>query len=193
MKRIIDAVYPYFERTIFGTLIFIMMAVILLATAKYAYDIYLSILSYFHPDTSINYLQRVMHEVFGGFLIIVLGVELIGSIRTYFQDHLIKTDVVFQVAIIAVSRHVIQMDFDKANPLTLLGLGFLALTLTVGYFVYRRIGPKPVNPEAAHRGGEVCIASGFFAATGGFLGYVAATGPPFPRARSRPKRAGTRC
>jgi len=155
MKRIIDAVYPYFERTIFGTLIFIMMAVILLATAKYAYDIYLSILSYFHPDTSINYLQRMMHEVFGGFLIIVLGVELIGSIRTYFQDHLIKTDVVFQVAIIAVSRHVIQMDFDKANPLTLLGLGFLALTLTVGYFVYRRIGPKPANPEAAHRGGEV--------------------------------------
>ena len=154
MKKIIDAVYPYFERTIFGTLIFIMMAVILLATVKYAYDIYLSIQSYFHPDTSINYLQRVMHEVFGGFLIIVLGVELIGSIRTYFQDHLIKTDVVFQVAIIAVSRHVIQMDFDKANPLTLLGLGFLALTLTTGYFVYRRTGAKPLQPEAARTGEE---------------------------------------
>ena len=154
MKRIIDAVYPYFERTIFGALIFIMMAVILLATAKYAYDIYLSIQSYFHPDTSINYLQRVMHEVFGGFLIIVLGVELIGSIRTYFQDHLIKTDVVFQVAIIAVSRHVIQMDFDKANPLTLLGLGFLALSLTVGYFVYRRTGAKPLKPEAARSSGD---------------------------------------
>lgn len=143
MKRIIDAVYPYFERTIFGTLIFIMMGVILLATAKYAYDIYLSIRSYFHPDASINYLQRVMHEVFGGFLIIVLGVELIGSIRTYFQDHVIKTDVVFQVAIIAVSRHVIQMDFDKANPLTLLGLGFLAIALTAGYSIYRRIELKP--------------------------------------------------
>ncbi|AWM32742.1 phosphate-starvation-inducible PsiE family protein [Hymenobacter nivis] len=142
MKRIIDAVYPYFERTIFGTLIFIMMGVILLATAKYAYDIYLSIRSYFHPDASIDYLQRVMHEVFGGFLIIVLGVELIGSIRTYFQDHVIKTDVVFQVAIIAVSRHVIQMDFDKANPLTLLGLGFLAIALTAGYSIYRRIELK---------------------------------------------------
>lgn len=151
MKKIIDAVYPYFERTIFGSLIFIMMAVILLATAKYAYDIYLSVLGYFHPDTSIDYLQRMMHEVFGGFLIIVLGVELIGSIRTYFQDHLIKTDVVFQVAIIAVSRHVIQMDFDKANPLTLLGLGFLAITLTVGYFVYRRISLKPANQEGARR------------------------------------------
>lgn len=146
MKRIIDAVYPYFERTIFGTLIFIMMAVILLATAKYAYDIYLSVMGYFHPDASIDYLQRVMHEVFGGFLIIVLGVELIGSIRTYFQDHTIKTDVVFQVAIIAVSRHVIQMDFDKANPITLLGLGFLAITLTSGYFMYRRIDLKTEKP-----------------------------------------------
>ena len=149
MKRIIDTVYPYFERTIFGTLIFIMMVVILLATARYAYDIYLSINSYFHPDASINYLQRVMHEVFGGFLIIVLGVELIGSIRTYFQDHTIKTDVVFQVAIIAVSRHVIQMDFDKANPITLLGLGFLAISLTSGYFVYRRIDLKPLKSSIA--------------------------------------------
>ena len=34
---------------------------------------------------------------------------------------------------------------------TLLGLGFLAITLTVGYFVYRRISPKSVNQEAARR------------------------------------------
>jgi len=41
-----------------------------------------------------------------------------------------------------VSRHVIQMDFDKANPLTLLGLGFLAIALTAGYSIYRRIELK---------------------------------------------------
>ena len=41
------------------------------------------------------------------------------------------------VAVIAVSRHIIQLDFEHADGFVLIGIGALVISLTAGYFLVR--------------------------------------------------------
>jgi len=77
-------------------------------------------------------------EVFGFFLMVLIGLELLESIKIYIQKHRVHAEVVFLVAIIAVSRKVIILDYSKTAPETLWGISSIILALGIGYFLVRR-------------------------------------------------------
>jgi uncharacterized membrane protein (DUF373 family) len=84
---------------------------------------------------SIETLLPLMQRSFAGVLTVVLGLELLETLRAYFRDHHVKLEVILIVAIIAVGRHVIQVDFEHAPAATLLGLAGVIIALTAGYFL----------------------------------------------------------
>ena len=45
---------------------------------------------------------------------------------------------VLTVALIAVARHVIDMDLNTAEPLNLVGTGVVVITLSLGYFYFKK-------------------------------------------------------
>jgi uncharacterized membrane protein (DUF373 family) len=95
-----------------------------------------------------DFLQRMdlLRHVFGAFMLILIGIELIKTIVMYLDDHELHVEVVFTVSMIAVARHAIELDIAHAQPLTLLGTSALILALTAGYFLYRRasaLSPLP--------------------------------------------------
>ncbi len=77
-------------------------------------------------------------ELFGLFLNVLIGLELLESTKIYLQENRMHADVVLLVAIIAVSRKVITLDYAKSRPDTLFGISAVILALTIGYFVLRR-------------------------------------------------------
>jgi uncharacterized membrane protein (DUF373 family) len=79
-----------------------------------------------------------MQQSFAGVLIVVLGLELLETLKTYFAEHHVRLEVILVVAIIAVGRHVIQIDFEHTPGTVLLGLSSVILALTVGYFLIKR-------------------------------------------------------
>lgn len=78
-------------------------------------------------------------RIFGFFLLILIGLELVSSIKNYLADHTVHVEVVMVVALIAVSRKIIVIDYDKTAPMTLVGMAALIIALTGGYFLLKRV------------------------------------------------------
>jgi uncharacterized membrane protein (DUF373 family) len=94
-----------------------------------------------------------MQKVFAGALIVLLGLELAETLRTYFAKHEIRVEVILIMAIVAIGRHMIQLDFDHVPASEIFGLSALMASLTGGYFFVKRAqgpwqtGLSPVSPE----------------------------------------------
>lgn len=90
-------------------------------------------------------LHTVMQRAFGGVLVVVLGLELIETLKVYFHEHQVRVEVIMIVGLIAVGRHVIQVDYENVEASQLIGLGALIVSLALGYFLVGR-SSKPGTP-----------------------------------------------
>jgi uncharacterized membrane protein (DUF373 family) len=88
--------------------------------------------------TDARSLQSVVHAAFGGVLSVLLGLELIETVRHYRAEHHVRLEIIFVVAMIAVGRHIIQLDYHDVTPLSLFATTALILGLVVGYTFLRR-------------------------------------------------------
>src|SRR5881392_4157934 len=68
-----------------------------------------------------RFTMPLLHDVFTGFLMILIGLELIKTIVMYLDDQVMHVEVVMSVAMIAIARHVIDMDLKSVEPLSLVG------------------------------------------------------------------------
>jgi uncharacterized membrane protein (DUF373 family) len=75
---------------------------------------------------------------FAAVLLLMLGLELLDSLRTYFTEHRVRLEMILIVAMIALCRHVILLDVEHLDAMQLLGISALALALTTGYFLVKR-------------------------------------------------------
>jgi uncharacterized membrane protein (DUF373 family) len=82
--------------------------------------------------------QMRLQNAFGGVLLVLLGLELLETVRTYFTEHRIRLEVIMIVAMIAVSRHIITIDFEHADGLWLVGVSALVIALGAAYYLVRR-------------------------------------------------------
>jgi len=123
-----------FEKIVIWSLIVLMSVIILLATVDLAYALVQDILSTPIMLLAVNELL----EIFGFFLLVLIGLELLETIKTYITEHLIRVEIVFMVALIAVARKVIILDISAQPTLTLVGIGIILLALSLGYFLIRR-------------------------------------------------------
>ena len=83
-------------------------------------------------------LQRTGQSAFGGVLLILLGLELLESLRTYFTEHKVRLELILVAATIAVGRHVILIDLEHAGGMQLIGVAALVLALTTGCYLTKR-------------------------------------------------------
>jgi uncharacterized membrane protein (DUF373 family) len=119
-----------FERLIAWILAVLLISVILLATVDLAVNI-VKALVFVAPRFLIGVDQLL--DIFGMFLIVVLGLELLETVRAYLQDDLIHVEVVLIVAIIALARKVIILELKDPTPLTLFGVAALIISLGASY------------------------------------------------------------
>ncbi len=80
----------------------------------------------------------VVPRSISGVLTVVLGLEVLETLKAYFRDHHVRLEVILVVAIIAAGRHLVQVDFEHASAPGLLGLSAVILTLTLGYFLVKQ-------------------------------------------------------
>ena len=69
---------------------------------------------------------------------ILIGLELIETIKVYLTQDTIHVEIIFLVAIIAITRKVIILDFKELTSLTLIGIAAVILSLSVGYYVLKK-------------------------------------------------------
>jgi uncharacterized membrane protein (DUF373 family) len=87
---------------------------------------------------SVAEMQSAIQRVFAGVLLLLLGLELLETLKTYFSDYHVRTEVILIVAMIAVGRHIVQIDFEHMAPGALAGVAVLILALSISYFLVRK-------------------------------------------------------
>jgi uncharacterized membrane protein (DUF373 family) len=100
----------------------------------------------FRNVSDIADLEATLQRGFSGVLLVLLGLELIETVRIYGSEHHVRLETVFVVAMIAAGRHTIQLDYHQTDGVTLLGFGALVLALAAGYALVR-------SPRGATSGG----------------------------------------
>jgi uncharacterized membrane protein (DUF373 family) len=93
----------------------------------------------FDPTDDVLFLEiDELFRIFGFFFIILIGFELVETVEMYFKDNVIHAEVVLLVAVIAVSRKVILLDLEKYDPISIIGLGFVILSLGACYWFIKQ-------------------------------------------------------
>ena len=136
-------IHRKFEKLILVSLVLMMSIVVLLSTIELGWIILKDILT---PPVVLLEIDELL-EVFGFFLLVLIGIELLETIKTYFVEHVIHAEVVIEVAMIAIARKVIILDVKELPSLTLLGIAAIIITLAVAYWLVKR-GIK--EQHAAH-------------------------------------------
>jgi len=125
----------WFERFLIQILMIMMAIVLLLTTIDLGWTIIKDISQPFSLILSIDELL----ELFGLFMLVIIGIELLETImKTYLTQGIPHYEVVLSVAIIAIARKVIILDIKEISSLSLVGIASIILALTVGYFFMKK-------------------------------------------------------
>jgi uncharacterized membrane protein (DUF373 family) len=123
-----------FEQIIVTALIVMMGFTILLATIELAWLIIKDMIT---PPVILLEINELL-DIFGLFLLVLLGIELVSTLKTYLTENEIHVEVVFAVALIAIGRKVIILDVKEISSLSLLGIAAIIISLSVGYILVKR-------------------------------------------------------
>ena len=123
-----------FEKVIVITLLVLMMVAVFLSSVELAVILYQQIII---PPAFLLNIDEML-KVFGFFLMVLIGLELLESIKAYVEDSKVHAEIVFLVAIVAVSRKIIILDYKNTDPGMLYGMAAIIVTLGIGYFLVRK-------------------------------------------------------
>lgn len=134
-----------FEKIIIVSLIAMMVLTVFLATIELAWMLIKDIVT---EPVFLLEIQELL-DLFGLFLLVLIGIELIDTLRTYLTEHEIHAEVVFTVALIAVGRKVIILDVKQLPSLTLVGIAAIIVAMSFGYFLLKYLRHHEKEDEAA--------------------------------------------
>ncbi len=130
-----------FERVIVLTLMCLLMIVVIVSTVELGWLL-------FKDLSSVGTLlldPEEMFELFGFFLLVLIGVELLTTLKYYLSEGVIHVEVVLEVGLIALAQKVLILDTSRATAMYLFGLASLILALAAAFWWVRtargRAGP----------------------------------------------------
>jgi uncharacterized membrane protein (DUF373 family) len=129
-----DRALKLFQKGVVLSLMTMMALIIALSTVELGWIIVQDIIT---PPYVLPGITELL-DIFGFFLLILIGIELLETIRAYLVEHVIHVEIVLEVALIAVARKVIILDIKDYPSLTILAIGVLILALSVAFFLERR-------------------------------------------------------
>ncbi len=122
-----------YERIVVGFLVVLLMGVTALATVELGWLLVRDLSSMRKLLLDVE----EMLELFGFFLLVLIGVELITALKGYVRSGMIHVEVVLEVALTALAQKVIVMDTSRAAGLSLLGMAAVILALAAAYWSVR--------------------------------------------------------
>ena len=77
-------------------------------------------------------------DIFGYFLLVLIGVELLDTLRAYLKKDVIHVRVVLEVALIAMARKAIIAEPNAVPGVALFGVAALILALAIAFYFERQ-------------------------------------------------------
>jgi uncharacterized membrane protein (DUF373 family) len=143
----------HLERAINVALLVMLALVVLLATVDLGWIILKDLLT---PPVFLLDADELL-ELFGAFLLVMMGLELLDTVKIYITQKTIHVEVVLLVGIIAIARKVVILEPKGMDALSLIGIAAIIFSLTAGYYfvmLAARNGRLLISQAAADTGAE---------------------------------------
>lgn len=123
-----------FEDVVHRTLLIMLACVVLLATFELGWFIVRDV---FTPPMFLLEIDEML-ELFGQFLLVLIGLELMHSVKIYIEDREYHLESVLAVALIAVARKIITLDAKELPEGAMLGIAAMIIALVIGHYLLQR-------------------------------------------------------
>jgi uncharacterized membrane protein (DUF373 family) len=129
-----DALVKKLEHAVSLVLLALMAVVVALATLELGVTIAKDV---FAPPLLFVGIDRLL-DIFGKFLVVLIGIELLETMRAFAFAGEIRAKVVLTVAMIALARKIIILEPEHTPTTTMLGIAGVLVALAVVYKIFVR-------------------------------------------------------
>ena len=126
------------ERSIIISLLSMMIFVVFLSTIELAIVLVQEMMK---PPVPLLNIEEML-QVFGFFLMVLIGIELMETVKIYLEQKTVHVEVILMVATIAIARKVIILDLKETDAASLLGIAAILMALAVGFFAIRQAAKR---------------------------------------------------
>lgn len=127
-------IIKYLERFLIGGILTVMSVILILAFI----DIVMTIKDEILAAPMFNIDASELMNLFSLFLVLLIGLELLETVKAYLKDDIVHVEFIILVAIIAIARKVIIWDFNKYSTTELLSLAAMMVALGITYFLIKK-------------------------------------------------------
>lgn len=91
--------------------------------------------------------EEELTEFFGMVLFVLIGIELVETLKAYIVQNEIRAEIILLVTIIALARKIMTLNFKETPSLSLIGIAVIVGALAVAYYIIKRTRVPPLSPE----------------------------------------------
>ncbi|PWD98863.1 phosphate-starvation-inducible PsiE family protein [Marinilabilia rubra] len=136
------------QKAIIFLLLFVMVLILLVSTV----NIILTVVSAAVSDPREFFTADQLQSLFGLFLVILIGIELLDTVKAFLKEEEIHVEIVLLVAIIAIARKVIVWDFSEYEVEQLFSLSAMLLALALSYGIIKGTWTKVILEKIFAKG-----------------------------------------
>jgi uncharacterized membrane protein (DUF373 family) len=133
-----DRITALVERLVVGALLVLLMVTILVGTVIVGWSLIQDLLGF--GELVAN--PKALFDVFGLFVAVLVGVELLRILRHLVQSHEVDTVLVAETALIALCNKVITLNLSAASWTTLLAIAALILAVAASIYALKGAGER---------------------------------------------------
>lgn len=126
--------FDKFKQIIILVLMVMLGIVVLLTTIFVAWNLVNMIVFNFSQAD----FQRLIIDLFGLFFLVLVGVELLETLKMYTKEHVVHVEVVLLVALIVASRKIILIDYTTTPSEIFFGIAAIIVAIGVSYFLIKK-------------------------------------------------------
>jgi uncharacterized membrane protein (DUF373 family) len=126
--------FDHFKQIIILILMVMLGIVVLLTTIFVAWNL-INLIVFNFDQTDF---QRLIIDLFGLFFLVLVGVELLETLKMYTKEHVVHVEVVLLVALIVASRKIILIDYTTTPSEIFFGIAAIIVAIGVSYFLIKK-------------------------------------------------------
>ena len=130
----IKNIFNNFEKIISLILVVLMGIVVISATIELGYHIFKSLTE--PPGLFLGISE--LFDLFGLFIMVLIAIELMSIIYMYCIDKAMYIEMMFLIAITAVTRKIVVLDAKSIEPMSVIGIAAVLAALVAGYYVLKK-------------------------------------------------------
>ncbi len=136
MKKLNDIINN-FEKLVIIILVALMGMLVFFTTVELAIFVFKELFSAI-SDTHFLLNKKELIKIFALFFNVLIGLELFETVKLYLRDDVFHAEFILLVALIAILRKVIIIEYETISDTTILAIAALILVLTLGYYLLKK-------------------------------------------------------